>query len=309
MDPITWVANLYGPIFLVLYAIVSILAITLCAIWSRRCDPLPGFGPALPKPTASSDPYEFAWLRDGNTGMLSTALYALRKASLITITNDDIRRTPIAAEIHHPAERAVYGALATPRKRAELISDSALLGQFDHISATYRAKFEQAGLVTNASERARAITATLTAVGIILGLGGFKLFAALSHGRHNVVFLILLGIVATIVAIVACRPKHLNARGRAYLKSLKEKFSSFAPTPSLLGPADVMPLYVGLLGTGILVGTGYDDVNKVFRYTSSGSSSCSGGSCGGGCSSGSSCSGGGGCGGGCGGGGCGGCGG
>jgi uncharacterized membrane protein YgcG len=157
----------------------------------------------------------------------------------------------------------------------------------------------------------RAALATAAGIAAVLGLGVYKLTAALSTGHRNVGFLILIGLAVSAATAVVCRPKRLNARGRAYLARLRNDYGAFGAGHARTATTESMlPLYVAVLGPAALAGTAYDDLRREMRPVSQGGSggSCSS-SCGGGssCSSsgGSSCGGGGGCGGG----GCGGCGG
>lgn len=298
MDPITWIVNLPGPEFLLVYWTLSIVVIAGCTIWARRLDPLPGFVSLPTHPDARTDPYELAWLRDGGSGMLMTALFALRQQGRIVINDNTVTRIPDAPQPEAPAERAVFAALGTPRKVSELISDTNLASGLDHVGHTFRERFVRAGLVTTEIERARAKTAMLVGLAAILGVGGLKLAVALSRGYTNVWFLIITATIVSIALAILCRPQRLNARGRAYLKSLVATFKPWGASAATAPASDSMlPLYVGMLGTGILVGTQYDDLDRAVKAsTASGGGGGCGSDSGGGSDGGGSC-GGGGCGG------------
>jgi uncharacterized protein (TIGR04222 family) len=303
MDPITWIAHLRGPEFLFLYSVLSVLTIGACVLWARRLDPISGMIAFPSRPTANSDPFEIAWLREGLAGVLVTALFTLRQRGAIALSNDTIARTDARHPIDHPAQRAVYDAVAAPRRLSELRTDRVLKGALDRVAAGYASKFAFAGLATSPTERRRAFTALGAGLTAILGLGLFKVVAAISTGHYNVAFLIVLALVASIALTVACWPRRLNGRGRAFVRDLKNEYGAWATSAGSAPAADVLPLYVALLGTGVLASTEFADVDRARASLVPGSSS--GGSDGGGCGSSSSCSSGGGCGGG----GCGGCGG
>lgn len=300
MDPITWIADLRGPEFLVFYSVLSLVVVALCVAWSRRCDPVATMVAVPSHPEANGDPYELAWLRGGAAGMLTTALFALRQRNLLAVGDGVVARVPGAPAPANAVERLVFDATGDYQKPSEVLSNGRLKGALDRLAGAYRDKHLRAGFVTTDGERARAWAATLTGLAVVLGVGGFKLAVALSRGRTNVGFLIVIAVVVAVVLVVACRPRRLNARGRAYLKSLTESFKLWGANAAHSPAADTMlPLYVAMLGTGILAGTQYEAVNRAFNPPSSSSvSGCGSGSS---CSSGGSSCGGGGCGGGCGG--------
>ena len=295
MDPITWIAHLPGPAFLLFYWILVAIVIAFCTVWSRRLDPLPAMVQIPTHPDARTDPYEVAWLRDGARGMLTTALFSLRQRGAIGVAGSQVQRT--GPRPTSPVEQVVYDSLVISRTGSQLLGDGSIRAALDRIGQSYHERYVRAGLVTTPGERSRARTAMLVGLAVVLGVAGFKLFVALSNGRTNVGFLIASAIVAGSVLFVLCRPRRLNARGKAYLSSLVGSYREWGRSAVQASTHDAMlPLYVGMLGTGILVGSPYDDVN---RTVNPGASAGSGG-CGSGDSGGSSC-GGGGCGGGCGG--------
>lgn len=301
MDPLTWIAHLPGPQFLLFYWILAIVVVVACTVWSRRLDPLPPMVQIPTHPDARTDPYEVAWLRDGARGMLTTALFTLRQRGAVGFDGERVQRTGPRPE--NPVEQAVYDALVVSRSGSELLGDGSIRAALDRIGQHFHDRYVRAGLVTTPSERGRARTAMLVGLGVMLGVAGFKLFVALSAGRTNVGFLIVSATVVGVALLLICRPRRLNARGKAHLSALVGNYREWGRSAVQASTQDAMlPLYVGMLGTGILVGSPYDDVNRTINGASSSGSS-------GGCGSGSSCSSGDGGGGGCGGGGCGGCGG
>ncbi len=312
MDPISWIANLRGPEFLVLYSTFCVVVLIAAVVWSKRLDPAPMSGAIPPQPTATSDPYEIAWLREGLSGVLTTALFSLRQRGLVSLGQRRANRIAEPAQPLDRVERPIFDAIGTSRAVAELKTDGRLAAALAPAIAGYESRLLHAGLLTSPNERGRAWTAMFAGILAVLGLGGFKLVAALSTGHTNVGFLILIAIAISVAIAVACWPRRLNKRGREYVQSLSTTYAAFGTRAGNAPAVDTMlPLYVAVLGTGVLAGTQYDDFHKEYQRTagSSGGTSCGGGSCSGGGSSdggggGSSC-GGGGC-GGCGGGGCGG---
>ena len=114
MDPLSWIAHMRGPEFLVLYAIYCAVVATLAFAWSRHCDPLP-YGAQLPsEPRAGSDPYELAWLRAGAAGILQTALVSLNQQQFVQVIGGQVQRTTL---VPHGLRQAPFSP-AEPRRSA-----------------------------------------------------------------------------------------------------------------------------------------------------------------------------------------------
>jgi hypothetical protein len=145
-------------------------------------------------------------------------------------------------------------------------------------------------------------------------LGLYKFIAALNHGRSNVLFLVLAGIIGLIVVYFFAKPARITKLGKSYLAQLETAFdrlrtrvqSSKVAQSATFAGFDPVLLSVGIFGSSVLAGSIYNDHNEAFQKSQAGS--WSGSSCGSGCNS-STCSSGGDGGSSCGGGGCGGCGG
>jgi hypothetical protein len=131
----------------------------------------------------------------------------------------------------------------------------------------------------------------------VLGFfAGTKLLVALSRGRRNIGFLIVLWIVLTIVAAVVAHPRR-TAKGDAVLSDIQNLFSGLKERASGLVPGQShadLALLAGTFGVMSLPDQAFPYRKTLFpRAAAAGSGNSCGSSCG------SSC--GGGCGGGCGG--------
>jgi uncharacterized protein (TIGR04222 family) len=315
MEPFSTVASLRGPEFLALYSLVSAGAVTASALLARRADPAPGMA-AAQLPGAATDPYEVAWLRGGPEAVLTTALFSMRQRGMLAFgtlrapLSPPQMFTPVAGgpAPRNRVESAVLSAVSQGAPARTLLADKSLRAAVDNACEPYRDKYLHAGLITSPAEQRRALTVMAAGLAIVLGLGGFKLVAAISTGHYNVGFLILIGLAASAFLVWLCRPRRLNARGRAYLKSVLSAYAGWRfrqrVTPGDAG--SMLPLYVAMFGPAVLVGTEFGDLHRALERPRDGAGADGGG--GGGCGSGD---GGGGDGGGssCGGGGCGGCGG
>ncbi|HEX7174131.1 MAG TPA: TIGR04222 domain-containing membrane protein [Pyrinomonadaceae bacterium] len=335
------IADMRGPTFLLFYACASAATIAVCAMLSRQLD---WTGSMQPPPLPSTpDPYEIAYLRGGENEVARTAVFALMRSGHLHVIQRGkkslIERTgppaPTAALGHF--ERRAYGWFDHPQESAAVFRQGGLAEKLRRHCADYEQKLRGEKLLTppEASDRARLVR--LLGLAVIAGLGAYKLAIALSRGRTNVIFLILLGAVALVVLFKVCRSPRLSRRGRAHLERLRTAFDRLKgggqtltetatmaresadergpyATPGGLDPA---LLTLGVFGVAALAGADHDNYTRAFNRStatadSSGgsASSCgsasswsdsssSGGDSGGGDSGGSSCGGGcGGCGGG-----------
>jgi uncharacterized protein (TIGR04222 family) len=224
----------------------------------------------------------------------------------------------------NPIEQLTLGWLGTEREPRELFGAYGLVQQLDGYGKTYQTLLEQQQMLTGEEDRAALKPVKWTVYLLILGLGSYKLLAALAFESYNVIFLIGFTIVGLLIARRVARLPRVTKLGRAYLERLQTVFESLkytsqaayipsnqakpAPQPALAG-VDPLLLSVGVFGSAILAGTVFEAYNQAFHRAQAAGSTSGGGSCGSGCGScssgGSTCSssdgGGSSCGGGCGG--------
>ncbi len=309
------IANMYGPDFLVFYAIVIVGAFILWRLFSASAKRA-GDSP-IPLLSSRPDPYEIAYLRNGRNGVLELILMSLFERSFL-VSKD---RRKIEKNLGHPdpgllneIERKVFLEIGFSvlkkdvyRKVRDPIRDFC-----DAIDL----RLKSANLLVSreAVSKLRTVKWVL-AIGCF-SLGAYKLQIALSRGHTNVIFLLAMMIIAPILIALLCKIPRLNNKGKEYLDRLQSSLASLRDRmqrPVDSGDsvfADALIL-AAVFGGGVLVGTAFGDIADAaaMPVVQPSSGGCGGGGCGGGSDGSSSgCSGGGG-GGGCGGGGCGGCGG
>ena len=312
-------ANLPGPIFLVLYgAIIFFSAIAFYLLklsfdWTANQN-----APLIP---SNPDPFEIAYLRGGENEFARALVFALNQKGFLKITNEGKKSYIVLAQTQpnwttlSPIERTSLTWFQTTRETSEIFSNYGLTEIIRPFAITYEQKINQNNLLTPDDVKNKTRIFSLLIFGAIAVLGGYKLVAALLHGHKNVLFLIILTVVAFIIFLVLGKTKRLSQLGIRYVESLQTTFDRLrynqttSPNMPSINAIDPTLLAVGIFGTTILAGTAYGDYEQAFHRSSvSGGSSCGSG-CGSSCSSGgdggSSCSGGSSCGGG----GCGGCGG
>jgi hypothetical protein len=172
-----------------------------------------------------------------------------------------------------------------------------MLNYAREICAPYKAKLRQEQLLMPSQVTSRLWLIFIATFIWIEGLGIYKLFAAISKGRSNFGFLIVLLGIIPIIYFFGLRPKKISAKGNGFLLKLQSVIDSNYSSEQT---DDARLLRAGVYGLAALEGTRYAAFAQAARSGPPGNAgSCGGGS---GCSSSSSsCGGGGGCGGGCGG--------
>jgi uncharacterized protein (TIGR04222 family) len=272
------IAEMYGPHFLILYG--CLVALTLLGCWwgIRSRDPTADL-PALPVPE-KPDPYEVAYLRGSENEVTRLVIFNLIQRGYleaIEIEKDQLAQTPNHPDPRYlsPIQREVFEGFSTPCKASDVFQEMALPDRVKHHCETYDKQLESEQLLCPSEVKETAWPIGITGALIILGLGGYKLAAALATGHSNVLFLVIMGLVALGILAAVCKPPRLSSRGQAYLKRLQLPFEplkegTISVTPSLL--------LVALFGIGVLVGTHYAYFEQMFREAAA-----SGGGCGGGC--------------------------
>lgn len=330
------IAEMAGPKFLLLYACVSAAAVVVCRLAVRGLD-WTGRLPPPPVPSAP-DPYEIAYLRGGENEVTRAGIFSLIKRGLLSFSRQGkkvrIERTNAGPprNSHGQIERRIYDWFDRPRESGEVFRGGGLAQSLRGLCAGYEQALRRDQLLTPPSVKGGAWTVRLAGLAVIAGLGGYKLLVALSKGRFNVGFLVVLCVVAIVVLLAATRTPRISRRGRAHLERLRlafERLKGGGPSDAWRGYEDasgallshgaaagqgataraVDPSLVvlGVFGASALAAADYENYKAAFQRSSAGTGDAS--SCGGGCGSsdsssgsdsGSSC-GGGGCGGGCGG--------
>lgn len=332
-------ADMYGPLFLLVYAVTIALVAVACRVATRRLDWTAKMAP--PPVPSDPDPHEIAYLRGGENEATRSVVFALVQKGLLRVSQTgkdyQVGRTaePPDRRSLSPIERRALDWFTHSRRPAEMFRGAELAAQLKPFCAAYEQRLKGERLLLTDDVRQAARLVALTGAVLILGLGAYKFIVAVAEGRFNVAFLVVFAVVGVVVLFKVCRAPRVSERGRAYLERLRlafERLKYQAHTPPALvrtpdneavAPAHAfdptLPLLVGVFGVAALAGTPFADVERSFQRASaagdggassgggcgsscgSSSGSSSGGDSGGGSSCGSSCGGGG-----CGGGGCGG---
>ncbi len=285
--------DLPGPEFLVFYLILA-TAVIVALVFLRRA----AESDNAPK-IDLSDPLLIAYLRGGENELLRVAIVSLIDRGLLIVNGTQIKRADnvVPGSVRRAVEKALLEKFATPGEANSIFNDPTLKLACEPYHETLKRNL----LLPDDSVGHARLTRFMVAFLVLAGVGGIKVLVALERGRTNVIFLIILTVVALVIAGKVSFPR-LTARGAALLSDVQTLYAGLKERASFIRPGGetIEPMMLAAaFGVGALAGDGFGYTKTLFpraqssTYTSSCGSSC-------GSSSGSSC-GGGGCGGGCGG--------
>jgi uncharacterized protein (TIGR04222 family) len=297
--------DLRGPEFLVFYVVLS--AATVAAIriyrWWRESQDL-GSERAAARDVAQ-DPYQVAFLRGGRDEVLRIAVVSLIERGLLEARGDKLAATDpeAAGKARRPLDKAILTRFADEAAAQSLYSDDVVLGEADVIGDS----LARMGLLPDEAVKRSRLGLAVAGTAFLWLVALIKVGVALSRGRTNILFLVVLAIaVPFVMYAVLKRPR--TALGNAVYAQVRELFSSLNSrrhTLQLNQTTSELTYLAAAFGLAALPVAVYGVVQPLKLQPPqpghAGGSSCSVSSC----SGGSSCGGGGGCGGG----GCGGCGG
>jgi len=296
-----------GPQFLAFYTFLAVAANGLLRYLLSRSEARP-----VASIRFAQDQYRIAYLRAGSDEAIRVAMFSLVDRGLLEESKGSVRcaKHCTAANTHRPLEQAILNRAADWTTFTGISS----IGQANVRAAveTYREELEEEELIAgSACEHARS-KLRQTFIWPLLAISVLRIVNAITQGRYNIGFLIILTVAALLFLQMAGR-KRLTQHGAATLARLEVLFTRLRRNADRLQPGgqttDAVLLFA-IFGFGALPAVFQAHYVHLFpapapTLSSSGNSSSSGS--GGGCSGSSSSScGGSGCGGGCGGGGCGG---
>lgn len=316
-------ATMNGTFFLIIYGFVIVFTLLILALVKSQIDKTNNLN--LPPIPAQIDPYEIAYLRGGINEVARSVVFSLMQKGFIELKTEgkssEIKRINPQTSVSgiKQIEQLALNWLGISRDVTEVFGAMGLTAQLESYGLTYHQRLENAQMLTNNDARKTFSPMKWSAFLVIFGLGAYKLFAAISHGNFNVIFLVIFAIIGSVIVFAIAKLPRITKLGKSYLERLQLAFENlkyqaqapYIPNGQYQGTAqatfagvDPLLLTVGVFGSAILAGTVFDSYNQAFQKAQNQSvasgSSCGSG-CGSSCSSGSGGDGGGSCGGGCGG--------
>lgn len=218
--------DLRGPAFLLFYLICGGALLAFLALARRRAE-----GGPMPK-VALSDPYQIAYLREGPWEAVRICLVSLADRGLLQDEDGLLKASPGAPGIARRAlERRVLERFASPGRPESVLDDLSVKAEADQIGA----ELTRTGLLPDEETTRARHGRTVLVMGLLVALAVTKVIVALSRGRTNVLFLIILGLVMTGVAWTVGHPRrtlrgdHLIADLRTLFAGLRGRASSLRP--------------------------------------------------------------------------------
>jgi uncharacterized protein (TIGR04222 family) len=283
--------DLPGPSFLLFYVVYA-AAVLFLVRWYQRAGE-----EARVSLIEAADPYRIACLRGGPTEAARVATLSLLDRGLLTSDEQGNLGSSVKAlgKVRRPIEQAVVGCFESAAPATAAAGDPRVLG----VCEEYQRQLERGGFLPD--EQARKARRLHFAVALLLlgGMAGAKIVVAVSRGRFNIIFLIVLSLVAIFLGYKACFPKQ-TAKGKAALAHLEKMFAALKKRATKIktggGSTDLVML-AAVFGFGAIPavladqypallmkrGTGSDGWSSCGTSSCSGGSSCGGGGCGGGC--------------------------
>jgi uncharacterized protein (TIGR04222 family) len=294
------IADLSGPAFLLFYMVCAFGLVAVVALQARSAS-----SPAqLPPLTEAPDPAELAYLRGGGNGLLRFTIFDLVRRNVLRIVpdpkgkNSDKLERVDSTETLSPLERMLADFYATERPGDDVFGTATAREFATTGDRLYGDRLRARGLQRSAAQRAASARTAVIGIAFLVALSVYRLVLAMVKHHSNVVFLVVLTVVAmALVAIAAAAPR-LTGAGREYLKRVRAAYVPSGVGAAIAGAA-ALPLIFAVAGADALAGTPYSPMRTMFGRHAAGDGgcgSCSSGSSGS-CSSGGSCGGGGGCGG------------
>jgi len=281
MNPFT----LPGPAFLIFYIIFGVIVLFLLHRYlSAQHADLQVDITAFAK-----DPYKIAYLRGGQGEAIQVATVSLQDRGLLQWNNTELHtlRPEAVQSVTRPIEKAILSFYLTSTEPATSLNNAALTVACD----AYKRELGHAGLLATADVYSQRALPFLFALASLVGVTWVKVHMALSHGHHNVAFLIILTVVFGLIA-AAFTGRRTTTAGRQLLENLRGLFSLLKKRAKNLrsgGETNEVALVAAVFGLGVLSASEFPLIAKLRQSADSGSSSsCSsssscGSSCGGGC--------------------------
>lgn len=234
-----FIADMYGPHFLLLYAFVIVATFVACRWKLRALDSTTTLTP--PPLEANPDPYEIAYLRGGENEVARVAIFDLIQRGYLEVvekkiwwrwTEQRLARASDHPDLRHlsPIQQRIFRFFSSSRMAADIFQSGSFSIALKVLCEDHERKLQDRQMLCPPEVTEAAGKVGMTGALIILGLGLYKLIMALSKGRHNVVILIFMGIISVIFLVFVCRPPRLSRLGRDYLKRLQGVFERLKPT-------------------------------------------------------------------------------
>ena len=272
--------DLHGPQFLVFYLALGASVLLVLALLRHAGES------SQPCPVNLFDPYLIAYLRGGKNETLRIATMSLVDRGFLKANGSRLGAAPShpGAALRARIEQRLVEHFYVQSEASSVFKS----GRFDYDLEPYRTELERLDLIPNAAARGIQNLKAVAAIAILCAVAAIKVAVAVSQGRSNIRFLIILAIVFSLVSVAVARTRQTR-RGAAMVNSLRTLFSALHARASTLMPganADEILLMGAVFGATTafpFAKTLYPKASSSGSCGSSCGSSCGGGGCGSGC--------------------------
>jgi uncharacterized protein (TIGR04222 family) len=289
--------NLYGPQFLGFYLLLTAGTLMIMGLVRRIIDRADDVDARV------TDPYLIALLRGGAKEMVRVVIVSLIDRNLIEIAKSGARTTDIGknTRARRPIENLILQHCRTPQLLSTLANEQAFASECQ----AQEVELQRMGLLPTGSQRAARMTLFFIGANLLALTSLTKIVIALSRGRANIAFLVILTVIALWLITRAAFPRQ-TTKGQKKLAELQNVFTALKLRAGELKPGGAtseLAMVTAVFGATAVSQDAHPFLSILYPQPVSSSVSSSDSSSSSSCSSCGS-----GCGGGCGGGGCGGCG-
>ncbi|MBD1882068.1 TIGR04222 domain-containing membrane protein [Coleofasciculus sp. FACHB-T130] len=267
------IGDMYGPHFLLFYACVIVTTLLVC--WRSVQDP--STNQSLPLIPAEPDPYEIAFLRGGEFELTKLVVFELIQRGYLQVNGQYLKQASEHPDLGQlkPIEREVFDWFSSSRKASEMKYSWSLPASLTQKYTVYEQHLQNEQLLYADEWKAWNINIGLIGATLIFSLGSYKLLVALAKGRHNVGFLIIMGVFSIIMLLwLISQPPRLSDRGQRYLRRLQGTFAQLKQKATASLPYELnYNLLVAVFGVEALARTPYFYYQEAFLPELSNSSS------------------------------------
>jgi uncharacterized protein (TIGR04222 family) len=258
-------ADLSGFTFWLLFLGLVVALVIIGRLGLRSLDETASL-PQIPTPV-HPEPYELAYLRGGQAGLIDTVMFNLIDQGYLHFNNQSAEATvrqathPPAWQRLLPLERLVFDHLARPIRPADLLQQPDLAAQLRPYFARYDQILLKKEMLTSSSMRWQAWTNLVNLILVIILFAGYKGYVALQKTNVSLFMITVFSLIGIAAVVYWGRLPRLSERGRIYLAQLQRAFSELKTRPDLTPSPQAqgrLTLALGLFGWPALAGTRYD---------------------------------------------------
>lgn len=285
--------DFYGPQFLLFYLCYGTLVVGSATVIRRRFEAYEITSRI--ENELAADPYLIAFLREGTAHLVGVTVLSLLDRGLLTAHKSQLQTADGLNSVEtarRPIEKAVLQRCMVPTSVTALTQDPNIAVVCEQMAGQLRAW----GLLPDMYDTPRRLMLLGGGMLLLWMATLMKIAVAFARGHHNIGFLLILSVAATITLLVFLLKRRTSAGDRALarMKTMFARLPSHANHLKLGGASTELVLLAAVFGFAVLPSSvmhplrplhlgGPETSNTSSSDGGGGGSSCGGGGCGGGC--------------------------